>query len=247
MEVHAHTHTPRKKWTHYFWEFLMLFLAVFCGFFAEYQLEHTIEHQREKEYIRSMIEDAKTDTTNNHAAIDFNLTRISRLDSLAAKCFNYMQTQSNDVDLFRLFYISLRHPDFVTPIERTMTQLKNAGGMRLIRRKIAADSILLYDDFAKKLFNQQEWYEHMLRSIIEPGIQIFNFKHLPKRDLVTFKSAKPEFDSMKINNSQTSLVELGNRALLYRNIVMYYVTLLREGEIHAINLIQTLEREYHLK
>jgi len=32
MEVHAHTHTPRKKWTHYFWEFFMLFLA-------EYQLE----------------------------------------------------------------------------------------------------------------------------------------------------------------------------------------------------------------
>ena len=30
MEVHAHTHTARKKWTHYFWEFLMLFPAVFC-------------------------------------------------------------------------------------------------------------------------------------------------------------------------------------------------------------------------
>jgi hypothetical protein len=25
MEVHAHSHTPEKKWTHYFWEFLMLF------------------------------------------------------------------------------------------------------------------------------------------------------------------------------------------------------------------------------
>ena len=44
MEVHAHTHTSRKKWTHYFWEFLMLFLAVFCGFLAEYQLEHIIEN-----------------------------------------------------------------------------------------------------------------------------------------------------------------------------------------------------------
>src|SRR5678810_1108541 len=99
MEVHHHSHTARKKWTHYFWEFLMLFLAVFCGFFAEYQLEHTIEHQREKEYIRSMIEDAKTDTANIHAAIDFNLTRISRLDSLATNCFNYIQTHSNDVDL----------------------------------------------------------------------------------------------------------------------------------------------------
>ena len=47
MEVHHHAHTARKKWTHYFWEFLMLFLAVFCGFLAEYQLEHTIEHNRE--------------------------------------------------------------------------------------------------------------------------------------------------------------------------------------------------------
>ncbi|MBC7873641.1 MAG: hypothetical protein H7Y01_06585 [Ferruginibacter sp.] len=28
MEVHAHTHTARKKWTHYFWEFIMLFLVV---------------------------------------------------------------------------------------------------------------------------------------------------------------------------------------------------------------------------
>jgi len=43
MEVHAHTHTARKKWTHYFWEFLMLFLAVFCGFLAENQREHMIE------------------------------------------------------------------------------------------------------------------------------------------------------------------------------------------------------------
>ena len=34
MEVHAHPHTPRKKWTHYFWEFLMLFRAVFnLGFY----------------------------------------------------------------------------------------------------------------------------------------------------------------------------------------------------------------------
>ena len=53
MEVHHHSHTASppagragKKWTHYFWEFLMLFLAVFCGFLAEYQLEHKIESDR---------------------------------------------------------------------------------------------------------------------------------------------------------------------------------------------------------
>jgi hypothetical protein len=42
MEVHAHTHTPRKKWTHYFWEFLMLFLAVTLGFLVEKLCENII-------------------------------------------------------------------------------------------------------------------------------------------------------------------------------------------------------------
>ena len=60
MEVHAHT--PRKKWTHYFWEFLMLFLAVFCGFLAEYQLEYKNEHDREKVNMQNMLEDLNSDT-----------------------------------------------------------------------------------------------------------------------------------------------------------------------------------------
>ena len=64
MEVHAHTHTPRKKWTHYLWEFLMLFLAVFCGFLAENMRERIVERHREKDYIISMIEDLQTDTAN---------------------------------------------------------------------------------------------------------------------------------------------------------------------------------------
>ncbi|MBK6382415.1 MAG: hypothetical protein IPF69_02905 [Chitinophagaceae bacterium] len=56
MEVHNHAHTSRKKWTHYFWEFLMLFLAVFCGFLAEYQLEHKIEKDREKVFIKKYVQ-----------------------------------------------------------------------------------------------------------------------------------------------------------------------------------------------
>src|SRR5215813_2913843 len=64
MEVHQHTHTPRKKFTHYLWEFLMLFLAVFCGFLAENQREHLVEHSREKQYILSLVEDVKTDASN---------------------------------------------------------------------------------------------------------------------------------------------------------------------------------------
>lgn len=51
MEVH--THTERKRWTHYLWEFLMLFLAVTLGFFVENQREHYVEHQRAQVYMQS--------------------------------------------------------------------------------------------------------------------------------------------------------------------------------------------------
>ena len=69
MEVHAHTHTSRKKWTHYFWEFLMLFLAVFCGFLAENFREHQIEDKRTIRYAKQFIAMECIDQLNE----EFNL------------------------------------------------------------------------------------------------------------------------------------------------------------------------------
>src|SRR6185503_15814289 len=83
MEVHAHTHTARKKWTHYFWEFLMLFLAVFCGFLAEYQLEHKIEADKEKQFIASMVKEIQSDTAQLHRVLR-DSDRKYALDTLAA-------------------------------------------------------------------------------------------------------------------------------------------------------------------
>ena len=55
MEVHHHTHSARKRWTHYFWEFFMLFLAVFAGFMAENWREHMIEHKRARELAGELL------------------------------------------------------------------------------------------------------------------------------------------------------------------------------------------------
>ena len=60
MEVHHHAHTARKKWTHYFWEFLMLFLAVTLGFFVENQREHYIEQTGKKIYTINLLQDLAT-------------------------------------------------------------------------------------------------------------------------------------------------------------------------------------------
>ncbi len=62
MEVHHHSHTERKKWTHYFWEFLMLFFAVTLGFFVENQREHYIEDERAKALANNLYKEIYADS-----------------------------------------------------------------------------------------------------------------------------------------------------------------------------------------
>ena len=151
MEVHHHSHTDRRKWTHYLFEFLMLFLAVFCGFLAEYQLEHKIEKDREKVYIRSMIEDLKMDTLNIRDHLVIRSDRRRRLDSLSLLL--QMADYSNYTGL--IYYYArwgARNPSFFLT-DRTLSQLKNSGGMRLITKPAASDAIMAYDAQARFLAN----------------------------------------------------------------------------------------------
>src|SRR5436305_10606688 len=84
MEVHSHTHTERKKWTHYLLEFLMLFLAVTLGFFVENLREHYVEHSRAKEFAALMIEDLKKDTSFFRTGSEKFLMIAKHQDSLLA-------------------------------------------------------------------------------------------------------------------------------------------------------------------
>jgi len=148
MEVHAHTHTARKKWTHYFWEFLMLFLAVFCGFLAEYQLEHKIEQEKGKQYIMSFYEDLVTDSSHFSDLISRFQGKISVLQNNSS-CYDSLLSDHIPINCFgNIFANSLDFPDMVYT-DRTLQQLKNAGGLRLLKAE-DADSILLYDNLLRK-------------------------------------------------------------------------------------------------
>src|SRR5678810_605633 len=111
MEVHAHSHTPRKKWTHYLWEFLMLFLAVFCGFLAEYQLEHVIEHKREKQFIQSFIEDLKIDTAAINRNLIFRHKKMEQMDSLM-NLLREQKIKGYENDLYYLARLLIRTTRF---------------------------------------------------------------------------------------------------------------------------------------
>ncbi|HVT86449.1 MAG TPA: hypothetical protein VHD35_14695, partial [Chitinophagaceae bacterium] len=133
MDVHAHTHTPRKKFSHYLWEFLMLFLAVFCGFLAEYLLEHKIEKEKAHEYIRSFYEDLLSDTSSYNKLIQYYEDKIAALKN-ADSCYDmFIQHKNCDSCLSDLMNNAYGFIDMVTE-DRTLIQLKNAGGLRLLEK-----------------------------------------------------------------------------------------------------------------
>ena len=82
MEVHHHTHHP-KKISEYFTEFLMLFLAVTLGFFAENVREHQIEKEREIQLMKSMVADLNKNEILLKTQFDALTVRKISCDSLA--------------------------------------------------------------------------------------------------------------------------------------------------------------------
>lgn len=148
MEVHHHAHPStgsgtRKKFTHYLWEFLMLFLAVFCGFFAEYMLEHKIEREREKQFIISLISDLKDDSRSITDQMQSLETGILLFDSLS----RFVATPELARENGESIYYCARRGVRLTPLvnnNRTIDQLRNSGGFRLIHKQEISNQIMKY-------------------------------------------------------------------------------------------------------
>jgi len=172
MELHTHTHTERKRLKHYLFEFFMLFLAVFCGFLAENFREHQVEKVKERQYIRSLIEDVKLDISSLKLSSAVRKRYINYYDSLV-----YLLKQNDKNTLNDIYYYArfLGRMDEFKYHDRTIQQLKSSGGLRLIRKQIAADSITVYDnEVVKEVLNQQE-RENKVRLDIYSNIgDIFN-------------------------------------------------------------------------
>jgi hypothetical protein len=244
MEVHHHAHTPGKKWTHYFWEFLMLFLAVFCGFLAEYQLEHKIEKDKEKQYIQSLVEDLSTDTANLHKTINNFNKRIRNIDTLLV-LFPQL-SQGYNQKLYEKLEAIKGFADFIKA-DRTMQQLKNSGGMRLIRNKKAADAITEYDLTNRDL-------DIDVASLIDlfTRIESSRFELFDEEALQTDRKEKTviEMETTKKNyllKSEKFVLGKFNNEIREFQLVCGFV---RDSEVklrtQATDLIRLLNREYNL-
>ena len=245
MDVHTHTHTPRKKWTHYFWEFLMLFLAVFCGFLAEYKLEHTIEHQREKRYIQSLVEDLKADTTNINRLITTNAGWIKGMDSLTKIIWTTTITKTQAKRLYDLKFTYTGAFRRVLFSRSTLTQLKNSGNMRLIKNMSVADSIVKYDLAIEFIDKYADHVSDFVADNYKAEYEVFSDEFW-----AAFVSGEgydqQDFDLMTYDPKILRMY--ANRITHQSASMNAYITLgLPSLKQKAINLLSILKKEYHLK
>jgi hypothetical protein len=259
MDVHAHTHTGRKKWTHYLWEFLMLFLAVFCGFLAENQRERMVEHRREKEYIVSLVEDLKIDSAFLNLSINKLIPyHLGWLDS-TVHLLRMPDLKGKDRLIYQAFMLGTAWGYNFHPTERTLTQL-HTEGFHLIRNKNATNIIGQLES-QYKFFNGQtrEFIESMQNDLdlsawvfadraVTSQIGNTAFQNFSDSASVELKlSDVPESATVNFQNKDgiKSYVDKLERYGFYLDyaIKLGQIALLRE----IIKAIDTLKKEYHMK
>jgi len=131
MEVHAHTHTSRKKWTHYLWEFLMLFLAVTLGFVVENIREQYIESHRAHELVIPLVQDIRQDTASLNTLINLRKDQSKILDTIKT-IMEVNEWKLGSRKLYSLYRRYIRRQEFQNR-NTTIDQLKNSGYLRYFK------------------------------------------------------------------------------------------------------------------
>jgi hypothetical protein len=165
MEVHHHPELPhgeKKRFKEYLLEFLMIFLAVTMGFIAENIREHLSDSSKESEYITGLVKNLGDDTANLKNVIRDTRLQINGIDSLRKISKEKLGDIKVQDSLYLLTSKYLFYANDFKNNDITLSQLRNAGGYRLIRNAGVLDSIAVYES---KIHDLNDEFNDMFTSL----------------------------------------------------------------------------------
>jgi len=247
MEVHHHPEVEKKGLKEYILEGLMIFLAVFMGFIAENIREHVADGERETQYMKSLVKDLKLDTTILNVAATAKKERILAIDSILTYFRAHKNAKKTPLSTFRQMRRS-RFDMFFIHHGGTIDQLKNSGGLRLIRVKGIIDSIELYYQKVQRSESRNTMYflnQQVADDLSEKLLDAYDdIKYY--QDFVLAHKALPDSGSMSINTPY--LNEYLNNLIgmrVYTNSDRLQFTL--DIKNNAGRLIALIKKEYDLE
>ena len=262
MEVHHHAHTSdpdshrgRKKWTHYFWEFLMLFLAVTLGFFVENQREHYIEHQRAEIYAASMKANLQVDTAELKQIVHRGTYVAGYLDTflLLLSTNNIEKIPSGKLYWYGLFGGYLRG---FQSNDATFQQMKSSGSLRYFSNPILEQHISNYDQLMRSIQMLTEVDQPVQLEVRKLRAKIFDFRYNNAANTIVRRAVYENFNQVVID----SFIHTNPPLLTFEKaIINEYAELCRSRNLRpqlknandalaiATEIISQLTKQYHLE
>jgi len=234
----------KKNWKSYFKEFFMLFLAVFCGFLAENYRESLSVQKIEKEYMLSLIEDLKADTSNLQTYIAFKKDKSILMDSLA----RLMLSEERNLYGNQIYFFARQVFDekpFVYS-DGTIQQLKNAGNLRLIQKRNIVDQLLKYE---KKVRVLEEWdlNDNKTKSTFrEMGGKVFNSNELNATMDANMKFVLPTTNPQLITDDFSIINELAFQIHFLSKMSLGNSYRAESIRTDASKLLELIHTEYRL-
>ena len=253
MEVHDHAHTERKKWTHYFWEFLMLFLAVTLGFLVENQREHYVEHLRAREYARTLIEDLAADTTEILDVIREDKIVLSCFDSINATIQRGIKNKTVPGSFYYYCNIGTFSPVVIWN-DATLIQITQTGSLRYFRNKKIVKTLSAYyskSEFTTNLNNGDSRYRDESITLRNRVLSNYFYSKYSSYSIIHWLEIPDSLMSVRLtiqNDDPVLLNEFANSFETRRRVVNLLLS--RDYTIAlkaARELIEMLKKEYHLK
>jgi hypothetical protein len=109
------------------------------------------DNAKEREYIAGMVKDLGVDTFRLHEAIAETILQSKGVDSLLKVSKDKISQVPVQDSLFRLTTRYLFYSNNFRDDDATLTQLRNAGGYRLIRKNNVVDSMAEYESRIKDI------------------------------------------------------------------------------------------------
>ena len=258
MEVHHHSHTARKKWTHYFWEFLMLFLAVFAGFLAENQREHYIEDQRAKALAKNLYKEIYADSIAVQKCIEVRKAKESECFYFISYVKDSSLTTVND-HFFYAFSWALIQTQRISfePNDGILNQLRNSGELRYFKSPALQAAVGQLSVMITNIRNRHEREFTYVDNNIRPFTLAFYdfswYEDLTQHGTLELYDALNEKKEISVKGKISNLDKFNRKDA--ENITNYYLLMLRAtrkaqyGNYVIMNhkLLETLRKEYHFE
>jgi len=245
MEVHIKPKENKEfKFRIFLYEFFIIFFAVSISFFVENIRERYIEHHREVEYIQSLANDLKIDTLQMSNVIKKNSDQAKGIYTFLKKLEN---SDSSKKEINYIYYYSIVYLGTLENFahtDRTMSQLKNAGGLRLIRNKAVSDSIVNYDGLVHDVELNGDICLKFFYDLLGQQRELLNFKMIKSNNFKLLLN-DPKLKLLKYDDYSINVYY--NNALSFASLLTGYRNKLVVLRKEADNLIKILEKEYDLE